>query len=44
VSWVLDVYRHGPGALAQQELADALTFADAVLLLALDSRAGSPPT
>jgi hypothetical protein len=37
---VLDVYRHGPGSLAQQELADALTFADAVLLLALDSRGG----
>jgi hypothetical protein len=37
---VLDVYRHGPGALGQRELADALTFADAVLLLALDFRGG----
>jgi hypothetical protein len=37
---VLDVYRRSPGSLSQQELADALTFADAVLLLALDSRGG----
>lgn len=37
---VLDVYRHSPGSLSQRELADALIFADAVLLLALDSRGG----
>jgi hypothetical protein len=37
---VLDVYRHSPGPLGQQELADALIFANAVLLLALDSRGG----
>jgi hypothetical protein len=37
---VLDVYRRSPGALRQHELADALIFADAVLLLALDSRGG----
>jgi hypothetical protein len=37
---VLDVYRHSPGSLGQQEIADVLTFADAVLLLALDSRGG----
>lgn len=37
---VLDLYRRSPGSLGQQEIADALTFADAVLLLALDSRGG----
>jgi hypothetical protein len=37
---VLDVYRHNPGPLGQRELADALIFAEAVLLLALDSRGG----
>ena len=37
---VLNVYRHSPGSLGRQELADALVFADAVLLLALDSRGG----
>jgi hypothetical protein len=37
---VLNVYRHRPGSLGQRELADALIFADAVLLLALDSRGG----
>jgi hypothetical protein len=37
---VLDVYRTSAGPLDQQELADALRFADAVLLLALDSRGG----
>jgi hypothetical protein len=37
---VLDMYRHSPGPLGQHELADALIFADAVLLLALDSRGG----
>jgi hypothetical protein len=35
------VYRHGPGSLGQQEIADVLTFADAVLLLALDTRGGA---
>jgi hypothetical protein len=37
---VLDVYREHPGSLAQQELADALTFADVILLLALDYQRG----
>jgi len=37
---VLDLYRHAGGSLSQRELADALVFADAVLLLALDSRGG----
>jgi hypothetical protein len=37
---VLDAYRHRPGPLDQRELADALMFADAMLLLALDSRGG----
>jgi hypothetical protein len=37
---VLDVYRRSPGPLGRYELADALVFADAVLLLALDSRGG----
>jgi hypothetical protein len=39
---VLDVYRHRPGLLGQRELGDALAFADAILLLALDSRSGIP--
>jgi hypothetical protein len=37
---VLDVYRHRPGLLGQRELGDALAFADAILVLALDSRGG----
>jgi ANTAR domain len=37
---VLDVYRTSAGSLGQRELADALVFADAVLLLALDARGG----
>jgi hypothetical protein len=37
---VLDLYRHSPGLLDRRELGDALIFADAVLLLALDSRGG----
>jgi hypothetical protein len=40
---VLDPYRCDPGSLDQRELADALVFADAVLLLALDSRGGISP-
>ncbi|MGH3171225.1 MAG: GAF and ANTAR domain-containing protein [Trebonia sp.] len=39
---VLDAYRHRPGPLDQRELADALMFADAMLLLTLDSRGGIP--
>lgn len=34
------MYRQSPGPLSQRELADALIFAEAVLLLALDSRDG----
>lgn len=37
---VLDVCRTSAGSLDQQELTDALIFADAVLLPALDSRGG----
>jgi hypothetical protein len=37
---VLDAYRQHPGPLGQQQLADALMFADAMLLLAVDSRGG----
>jgi ANTAR domain/GAF domain len=37
---VLDVYRREPGLLSSAELADALIFADAVLVLAIDERGG----
>jgi GAF domain-containing protein len=37
---VLGVYRAQPGSLPPRELADALVFADAVLVLALDQHAG----
>jgi hypothetical protein len=40
---VLDAYRPGPGLLGRRELGDALAFADAILLLALDSRGGITP-
>jgi hypothetical protein len=37
---VLTVYRSEPGPLRREQLADALTFADAMFVLALDSRQG----
>jgi hypothetical protein len=37
---VLDVYRRGPGPPSDAELTDALIFADAVLVLAIDERGG----
>lgn len=37
---VLGVYRAQAGSLGQQQLADALVFADAVLVLALDEQGG----
>ncbi|HEU5475498.1 MAG TPA: GAF and ANTAR domain-containing protein [Actinophytocola sp.] len=37
---VLDLYRDRAGGLAGEELADALVFADAALLLVLDDRGG----
>jgi hypothetical protein len=40
---VLDLYRLTPGLPSNSELADALAFADAVLVLALDSRGGTAP-
>lgn len=40
---VLGVYRAPAGSLPRQELADALVFADAMLVLALDERGGIVP-
>lgn len=37
---VLDLYRDRPGPLTADELADVLAYADALLLLTLDQRAG----
>jgi len=39
----LDLYRVKRGGLSQQEVADALAFADAASMLLLDSVAGVPP-
>ncbi|MFC4909519.1 GAF and ANTAR domain-containing protein [Actinomadura gamaensis] len=40
---VLDLYRSAPGPLERHELLQALLFADAVLVLALDERGGLHP-
>lgn len=42
---VLDLYRDAPGELSQEQLMDALAYADTALLLVLDARSGiaSPP-
>jgi hypothetical protein len=40
---VLELYRASPGPLSQEELADALVFADAAGMVLLDSPAIAPP-